>query len=276
VIVQASRSYAFDNASKYAHAHHEALAALYDPFTLWRISRLLDLPGARCLDVAAGFGSVATWLASQVGEHGYVLATDLDPRHISQVEHLAVMEHDITTGSPLGTDYDLVHVRLLLNHLPQRRHILHRLITMLTTGGILLTQDALPTSPEEYVILAPTPEDAALIARFQDTHLKVLAKHGNDRIWATQAHLALLEEGLVDVETVTYSATWRGGGPGCQFVAAGLAQLRPELIAAGMTSADLDHVRNLFDNPGLLLRGHLLHSTSGHQPVAAEAESDHG
>jgi SAM-dependent methyltransferase len=266
MIVRASRSYAFDNTSKYAQAHHEANTDLLDPFTQWRIGRLIDLPATRCLEVAAGFGSIATWLAEQVGERGYVLATDLNPSHIPQVGRLSVMQHDVTTGSPLGVDYDLVHARMLLNHLPQRRHILHGLVATLRPGGVLLTQDALPTPPQEFVILAPTPQAASLIARFQQTHLSVLAKHGHDPAWSTQAHLAMLEEGLLDVQTFIHGETWPGGGRGCQFMAAGLAQLRPELIAAGMTSAELDQVRDLLDDPGLLLRGHLLHSASGRRP----------
>jgi SAM-dependent methyltransferase len=258
-----TRGYAFDNASAHAQAHHEAINTLLDPFTHWRIAGLIDLKGKRCLDVAAGAGSVATWLVDQAGPGGSVVATDLKPRDIPARENLSVVEHDITAGSPPGTDYDLTHVRLLLNHLPQRRHILYRLITTLKPGGALLAQDWLPVPPEEFVIAAPSDEQADLVARFQRTHLTVLAKHGNDRTWAQRAHLAMLEDGLVDVETVTYGSTWPGGGPGCKFVATGLAQLRPELIAAGMTSADLDHVRDVLGDEGLVLRGHVLYSTSG-------------
>jgi SAM-dependent methyltransferase len=263
MITRATRGGAFSNDSGYAQVHHEALAALVDPFTQWRIDGLLDLTGKRCLEITTGSGSLASWLADQVGEHGYVLATGLSPGYIPQVPRLSVVEHDITTGSPPGTDYDLAHVRMLLNHLPQRRHILYRLVTTLKTDGVLLTQDWLPAPPEELVLAAPGDEEAELMARFHRTYQAVLAKHGSDRTWAQRAHLAMLEEGLADVETVTYGSTWPGGGPGCKLMAAGLAQLRPQLIAAGMTPIDLDHVGDLLDDPGLVLRGPLLYSTSG-------------
>jgi SAM-dependent methyltransferase len=262
MISRASRGDAFGNDSRYAQLHHDAVALLVDPFTQWRIGGLLDLTGKRCLEIAAGSGSVASWLAEQVGEHGYVLATGVSPGH-TQVPRLSVVQHDITTGSPPGADYDLAHVRLLLSHLPQRRHILYRLVTTLKPDGVLLTQDWMPATPEEFVLAAPGDEEAELITRFHRTHLRVSAKRGNDRSWAQRAHLAMLEEGLVDVETVTYSSTWPGGGPGCRLMAAGLAQLRPQLIAAGMMPLDLDQVRDLLHDPGLVLRGHLLYSTSG-------------
>jgi hypothetical protein len=78
VIAQVQRPYAFDTGSTYAQAHHQAVAALLNRFTQWRIQgprpRRQALPRCRC-----GFGSIATWLASQLWEHGYVLATDLTP-----------------------------------------------------------------------------------------------------------------------------------------------------------------------------------------------------
>ena len=39
-------------------------------------------PGWRCLEVGAGSGSVARWLAAKVGPEGSVLATDIDTRWV--------------------------------------------------------------------------------------------------------------------------------------------------------------------------------------------------
>jgi protein-L-isoaspartate O-methyltransferase len=114
------RRYPFDNDSPFANAHHEALAALLDPVTQWRIGELLNLPGASCLEVAAGSGSIAGWLAEQVGPSGRVLALHTKPDLIAAHPRIQVRQHDITTGAPAG-GYDLVHARLLLNHLPSRR-----------------------------------------------------------------------------------------------------------------------------------------------------------
>ena len=38
--------------------------------------------GARCLEVGAGSGSMALWMAARVGETGHVLATDINPRFV--------------------------------------------------------------------------------------------------------------------------------------------------------------------------------------------------
>jgi hypothetical protein len=183
---------------------------------------------------------------------------------------LTVRQWDITAGLPPGIRYDFAHARLLLCHLPARRHLLHRLASGLNPGGILLTQDWSVTPAEQFVITAPTAEARQLLTRFQHTHYTVMGRHGSDRAWATTAHRAMHEAGLVEVCTVVHgrdeAGVWPGGGAGCRLVAAGLAQLRPELIAAGITAAELDHVRDLLDDPGLRLRGHLLYSTSGRKP----------
>jgi SAM-dependent methyltransferase len=259
----AIQGYAFDNGSEYAELHLGAITALLDRFTQHRIGDLVDLRSKRCLEVGAGNGSIAVWLADQVGPDGAVLATDLKPQAIPPCANLTVMRHDITTGSPPRGAWDLVHVRLLLTHLPQRRSILARLASQLRPGGILLTEDYHPTRSVDLVIHAPTPEDATLLEHYQSIHYRVLSSHGNDRGWSRRA---MMEEGLADVHTVRHGETWRGGSPGCQFMAAGLAQLHDELLDFGMTDKQLDRVCELLDDPALLLQGHLMYSTSGLRP----------
>jgi 2-polyprenyl-3-methyl-5-hydroxy-6-metoxy-1,4-benzoquinol methylase len=261
------QGYAFSNDSEHAELHLGAITALLDPFTQRQISdKVGDLKGKRCLEVGSGNGSIAVWLADQVGPEGFVLATDMTPRAIAPRDNLSVLRHDITTSAPLGGAWDLVHVRLLLNHLPQRRNILHRLANELRPGGVLLSEDYSPTRAIDLVIYARTPQDAALLGQYQAAHYRALAAHGNDRAWSRRAIIAMMEEGLLGTQVVIHGETWRGGGAGCQFMAAGLAQLHDELLEFGMTEGQLDRVCELFNDPAVLLHGHLMYSTSGRKP----------
>ena len=64
-------------------AEDERLALLeriFDPLS--RRRRELVQPGWRCLEVGAGRGSMAVWLAEQVGESGEVVATDIDVTYL--------------------------------------------------------------------------------------------------------------------------------------------------------------------------------------------------
>ena len=264
----AEQGYAYDNDSAQATAHHAALAELLDEHTRWRIEELIELPGKRCLEVAAGAGSIARWLAVRVGPDGHVLATDLKPQHISGGPGLTVRPHDITSGEPLGA-FDLVHARLLLNHLPQRDAALRHLVGALKPGGVLLTEDFWPTPGEEIVARAPDPATAALLAVYQRAHSAVLTAHGNDRSWARRAHAEFHAAGLVDVGVRVHGSSWPGGGPGCRLLLAGIGQLRDQYFDFGLSEQDLAEVAAALLDPRLALNGYLVYQTSGRRPAGS-------
>ena len=70
---------------------------LWDPGTQAAIESVGIAPGWRCLEVGAGGGSIADWLAERVGPEGYVLATDVTTRYLDALDapDLEVREHDI-------------------------------------------------------------------------------------------------------------------------------------------------------------------------------------
>jgi SAM-dependent methyltransferase len=265
-------AYAFSNDSPEAKAQHEALAALLDEFTTQRLVNVVELWGAKCADIATGGGSIAQWLAHEVGPTGSVLATDLNPCpiHISPGTPLRVLQHDITSNNPFGQDYDLIHARLLLNHLPTRREVLHRLALRLAPGGVLVTSDFWPTMPIDFVVKAPTLQDETRLQLFQKKMLLVLHDHGNDRTWSRTAARWYEHEGLTDVRTVIHGGYWRGGGPGCRLLIAGMQQLSKDLQRSGLTAEEQALVRGLLADPRVLLHGHSLYSTSGRRAAASE------
>lgn len=55
-----------------------ALERALDPATRRHLERLGIAKSARCLEVGAGGGSIAAWMASVVGSHGCVVVTDID------------------------------------------------------------------------------------------------------------------------------------------------------------------------------------------------------
>jgi SAM-dependent methyltransferase len=102
------------------------LEQLYDPVS--RRRRAFVEPGWRCLEVGAGRGSMAVWLAEQVGPGGQVVVTDIDTRYLQQVDvpNLEVLQHSIVDDSldVLGPgSFDLVCSRLTLFHLVGRQEV---------------------------------------------------------------------------------------------------------------------------------------------------------
>jgi 2-polyprenyl-3-methyl-5-hydroxy-6-metoxy-1,4-benzoquinol methylase len=259
-----SGSYVFDNHSTFADIHHQALSALLDPCSAAYTTELLSLPGAHCLEVGAGAGSFAAWLAGQVGAAGQVLATDLKPDRIPVRPQLTALTHDIVTEKvPEPGSWQLIHCRLVLNHLPARREVLAKLAAALAPGGVLLTEDWWSEPPEVFVAYTPEPADAELLRAYHRAALAILDAHGNTRAWAAAAHRAMREEDLTGVRTRVTAGSWPGGSPGTALLTASVGQTRAELLAHGLTATDLDRCLTLFRDPATTFHGHRLYSTSG-------------
>ncbi len=116
-------------------------------------------PGWSCWEVGAGTGSIAAWLMAQVGASGSVLATDIDlsfthdPVTRSGVQ---VLQHDVVRDPAPSAEFDLVHARLVLEHLPEREAVLRKLAASLAPGGWLVVEDVAVIGPRA------EPRDASL------------------------------------------------------------------------------------------------------------------
>ena len=136
--------YLFDNEALEAGDRFGALASLFDPITFRHLEKLGVTKGWRCLEVGAGGGSVASWLATRVGESGQVVATDLDVRWLEQrlrAPNIEVRRHSVVDDPLPDGFFDLVHERLVLLHVRERVAALGRLASALRPGGWLLAED---------------------------------------------------------------------------------------------------------------------------------------
>jgi SAM-dependent methyltransferase len=118
----------------------------YDPQSIRYLEATDVAAGWRCLEVGAGSGSIARWLAERVGPSGHVVATEIDPRFLEgltalNLPNLEVQRHDIGLGELPERNFDLIHARLLLIHVPQRQEALARLVVALKPGGWLVIED---------------------------------------------------------------------------------------------------------------------------------------
>ena len=123
----------------------DLLEQIFDPVSQQR--RSLVQPGWRCLEVGAGRGSMAVWLATQVGPTGHVVATDLDTRYLSRLElpNLEVREHNILDDplEDLADSFDLVCSRLMVFHLQGRQEeAIRQMAACVRPGGWLLDEDS--------------------------------------------------------------------------------------------------------------------------------------
>ncbi len=120
----------------------QLLEACRDPGTIRRLERVGISPGWRCLEVGAGNGSIARWLAERVGPTGSVLAADIDPRFLTNLPAgVDVRRLDIRHDDLEADTYDLVHCRAVLMHLPDPTAAFARMVAALRPGGLFLVEE---------------------------------------------------------------------------------------------------------------------------------------
>lgn len=140
---ETGQGYLLDNAARQTSDRFSGLDAALDEITKARLSALGVTAGWRCLEVGAGRGSIARWMADLVGPRGYVLATDIDTRWTQNdgPSQLEVRQHDVVTDPLAQGEFDLVHARLVLSWLPDRDTVISRLVAALRPGGWLVIED---------------------------------------------------------------------------------------------------------------------------------------
>ena len=257
--------YAFDNDEPTAAEMLGALGTMLDQFTTARLLEAGVAPGLRCLEVGAGAGTIAVWLADQVGPDGTVIATDLKPQHVPAHPHLTTIQHNVVTEPLPEGPFDVIHVRAVLQHLPQRREVLAKLDDALAPGGVLVVEE-LEAGWSRSVLATPDPRAYEVFAAYEKALTQVLTNSGNDQTWNRMKHAAMLELGLEDVDTQGWQGSFAGGTGVCLLAYSGSKELHDRLVQCGMKADDLEFLRRIALDPRLVLRGIMLLSTTGRKP----------
>jgi ubiquinone/menaquinone biosynthesis C-methylase UbiE len=248
-----------------------SLSALYDATTVALCAGLGLTAGWQCLDVGAGTGSVAELLADAVGPAGSVLALDTDTRFLAPLasDILQVAQLDVTVDALPQAAFDLVHARLLLEHLPERDAVLAALVRAVRPGGWLLVEDL--DWATSTVIDPPSPVHTAVA----DACMALFAGHAYDPYYGRTLPRAFTEHGLVDVATRAESKQVRAdaelGVPQWELL---VDQLSPGLLAHGLVGqTDLDAFHALWHDGHTVCFAPLMISTWGRRPRTAVADA---
>jgi hypothetical protein len=120
-----------------------------------------------------------------------------------------VRRHDIVNDPLPDEQLDLIQVRLLLIHLPEREAVLERLVTLLAPGARILIEEY------DFAFATASPDpDWAETAR---TMIDVIRPVGPDYAWAHVLPQRLHEPGLEDVGGDVDLPYSRGGAPAAMF-----------------------------------------------------------
>jgi SAM-dependent methyltransferase len=267
--------YAFPNAAQGQPERLEALEAVLDPGTVQQLSERRIGLGWACLEVGAGAGSIARWLAERVGPRGRVLATDLNPAAFGSVSDrypwLTVAKHDLTRDPFPAGSFDLVHARLVLSWLSDPVHALTGLVRALRPGGWLVLEEL------DFVSAVPDPamaaDAAAVFTRVLHAHTVVLSeRNGFDATFGRRLYGLLQAARLTDVNAAGRVSMWRGGEPGGELLRLTFQQLRRAMLDTGLVDdSDVDTAMTLCRH-GLSLMSPVTVSGYGRLPGAPDED----
>ncbi|WP_304452173.1 class I SAM-dependent methyltransferase [Nocardiopsis sp. YSL2] len=244
----------------------KVLCDVFDPLATTTLDRLGVRPDARCLEVGAGTGSIARWLAQRAVD-GEVVATDIDTSGLRGLpeDNITVLRHDVTSGEFPESSFDVIHARLVLSHLPERDEVLRRMRSWLAPGGFVLIESFCWFPIDS----SPHPVYRQVLRRWSDLIRRSL---GTDSWWARTHPGSFAKLGFSEVGANTVTQNLRGGTPLADFWRLTITMSHDQLIGKGyLTEAELSAAYLLLEDPDFWDLSPALVQAWGHkeQPLAA-------
>jgi SAM-dependent methyltransferase len=241
-----------------------------DPITIQNLRPTGLRADWRCLEVGAGAGSIARWLAGEVGASGSVVAADLNPRFLGEVPtNVEVRKHDIVNDHIEGGAFDLAHSRCVLIHLPDPHLGLANMVKALKSEGWLAADEA----DWGLFSLAGHP-DAEWATQFVRD---LFARHAEARVRYPYLgrHLAglLAEHGLEDVRSQGTTAIASPGDGSADVYRMTFQALRHLNVSVGASDEDLDRLMAVIDSPAVVITGVTLITARARKPRFLQDDS---
>ena len=254
--------YIFDNAAAETATRFSALATIFDPGTIRHLTEIGVTKGCTCLEIGAGGGTIADWLCDRVGPEGRVMATDIDTQYLNSLNkpNLDVRRHDIARDVLPEETFDLVHVRLVLVHLPERDEVLTRIVSALKPGGWLLAEefDSLSLQPDP--VIASTEIPIKTLSAME----QLMARRGVDSLYGRRLAARVRSLGLASVTAEGRLFMWEGQSKGADLTRANFEQIRNELIDLGLiTKSEFDRDVDLLAQYELLFPSPIMWAVRG-------------
>jgi SAM-dependent methyltransferase len=226
----------------------DAIAHRADPETRRHLDELGLCEGWNCLEIGAGSGSLAEWIASRVTPGGRVVATDLETKSLDKlaVANLEVRRHDVDTEALPTSTYDLVVGRYLFEWLKSPQAVLDKIVSSLVPDGWVLLQS------DDWGALPPASSGAhEQMLKVREAFFEFHGRSSGYNPDIGRQLVGMLEAaGLEAVGATGRSVLLRGGSPEVQLYKYDVELAGAQMVDAGrITSADLAAVLKIYDDP---------------------------
>jgi precorrin-6B methylase 2 len=236
-VSKSDREYVFDGVDRSVEFERlRAIETLFDPGTIELLSNVVR-PGARCLEVGAGAGSIAEWFADRVGPEGQVEAVDLDTEFL---EHLS-RNVRVTNGDVRSVDFqdrifDVIHARFVLIHNSDAGAVLDCLLGRLAPGGYLALEEPDFASAHAYLASASEREAFDAVSR---AIREVFSRRGQQHTFGRALPSLLSVRGLEVVQVECASPVSRGASGLARMMGMSTSQLEDKYRATGEVTGEL-------------------------------------
>jgi SAM-dependent methyltransferase len=252
--------YAFDRSWGQEDERLTAVERQLDPVSQAAVDQLGLAAGWRCWEVGAGRGSMARWLAGRVSTRGSVLASDIDIGALAGPDHgnITVIRHDLERDGLPGGGFDLIHARLVLEHLRAPAAAARKLASALHGGGWLILEDA------DGLGFDAEPAVTALSAITGPWHQAALVAGWNP-LYGRHLVTDLQRAGLDQVAGRAHRS-YQPGGDAWAGARLGVERMRDQIRHAGASRADLDDALAALADPTRIIMGGPIVTAWGQRP----------
>jgi SAM-dependent methyltransferase len=189
--------------------------------------------------------------------------TDIDTRFLEPFAgpRLSVQRHDIGADELPEAAFDLVHTRLVLQHLPGRERALRKMVRALKPGGWIVLEDF------DWIAMVPATASAVPVySNVQNAVWRLMTERGTDGYYGRQLWGRLRALGLLEVEAEGRVCMYQGSSPGAQLLLAAVEQMREILLRSGwVTEQEIDEYRELLADPDFVLMSPVMMTSWGYR-----------
>jgi SAM-dependent methyltransferase len=225
-----TRDYVLDQGFAEERKRLSGMESLWDPGSQALLDELGLGNGSRVLEVGAGGGSMVEWMASRGAK---VTAIDIDTRYIERLasDSITVRRIDIREDELPESEFDLVHSRLVLEHLADRREILDRLVATLKPGGWMVMEDY------DWTYFGFEGESPG-VSNIVEVILDFMTTAGFERDYGRRVVSDMEAAGLTEIRGEGRARLIDSTSPGFDFFRLTFESLRGTIVDAGLLTAE--------------------------------------
>nr|WP_129355775.1 methyltransferase domain-containing protein [Sorangium cellulosum] len=190
-------------------------------------------PGWSCLEVGAGAGSIAAWMAERVGPEGEVVAVDLDVGFLaaSHLPGVQIVEGDIRQLNLHAARFDVVHARYVLVHNAEHEALLDAMLAALKPGGRLVLEE-----PDFTAAKGASGAEREAFDRVNQAIVAMFEAGGKDPGLGLRLPAIVTSRGLAIERVENDAPLCQGGHPQAEVMRLSALQLRDPYLATGRIS----------------------------------------